>query len=345
MKVKGLVFLLAVVLAVLSWTDSAQTSRDYWPTEKWRTSSPRRQGLDAGTLKKMDAFVRSDLPQTSSVLVVRHGYVVFERYYEGDATRSRSMWNETQSVMSALIGIAIDKGYLAGVEQGLLELLPDSVTDQTNPAASKVTLRHLLTLSDGIATQELDFYFEPRRLTEQFRAEPGESFFYNNLSPQVLSVIITKRTGLKAAEFAQEHLLKPLGITSAFWATDWGYTRGGFGMSLSTHDMARFGYLYLNNGRWEGQQIIPEQWVADSTRPQIRTGCRDESWGTYGYLWWPHSFGGHSGYLAAGAGGQLIVVLPHLDLVTVITSADLLEVDPAIYLAIVDKVVVPAVKR
>ena len=151
--------------------------------------------------------------------------------------------------------------------------------------------------------------------------DPGTYFNYNTTLAHILSVILSKTTNMSALEFANENLFKPLGIKNVKWERDPdGYNIGGFGLSMTARDLAKFGYLYLNNGYWSNSSIVPEHWVKESTKKH------KEVYGAlgYGYLWWTQNVDGSHSYKAWGRGGQFIVVVPDLDLVIVITS----DIDP-----------------
>ena len=131
----------------------------------------------------------------------------------------------TKGVLSGLVGIAIQKGYLIGLDQKMMDFFPQFADGKPNPKVTKVILRNLLTMSDGISHSEMDYYFTKDRLSGEFRAEPGAESFYNSMSPQILSMIITKATGDKALDFAIKHLFNHLGIADASWDYVEGYSR------------------------------------------------------------------------------------------------------------------------
>jgi CubicO group peptidase (beta-lactamase class C family) len=196
---------------------------------------------------------------------------------------------------------------------------------------AQVTLRHLLTMSAGFKWAELSS-IENRWMNSsnwveaainlEFAEQPGTGFTYCTAGTQLLSAVLTKVTGESLLNYAQRNLFTPLGIPASHWSwgvDDHGYAIGGFTMQLRPRDMARFGYLYLNQGYWDGQQIISSEWIQQSTRSQIHTGM---GWAPdYGYLWWVHPRADLPSFEAAGSGGQSIYVVPGLDLVVVVVGS------------------------
>jgi CubicO group peptidase (beta-lactamase class C family) len=282
---------------------------------------------------------------TTSVLIIRHGYIVFEQYYMGDQGTPRTVWSVTKSVVSALVGIAIREGYLKNVDQKMVEFFPEYVSTDMNPDVNKVTIHHLLTMSGGVAKEE-DEGFSREVFQRTLRNDPGKEFFYNNLGPDILSLIITKTSGLKCIDFGKKYLFEPLGISNIAWssstASGVSYSPGGYGLQLTARDMAKLGYLYLNQGTWDKKQVVPSEWVEASSREQIKTPESEDWLEDYGYLWWIRPKPNHSAYSAVGFGGQYIYVIPDLDIVTVITTLGSDEDTPS-YLAIMDNYVGPAV--
>jgi CubicO group peptidase (beta-lactamase class C family) len=156
-------------------------------------------------------------------------------------------------------------------------------------------------------------------LDQPMVSEPGTEFYYSSGSAHLLSAIIQQATSLNTLDFAKRHLFEPLGITDVRWKTDLdGIPKGGWGLALKPRDMAKLGYLYLNNGVWDGQQIIPAAWIEASTERHIQVPEPLEPWDLYmGYLWWVH---GDGLYAAHGMRGQFINVIPEMDLVVFLTS-------------------------
>ena len=271
------------------------------------------------------------------MLVARHGYVVFERYYhEYGAASWFHVASVTKSVTSALVGLALRDGLLASVDQPLAEFFP--------AADTRLTVRRLLTLTAGWQYREGHLWSLAEVLHDPLVREPGAQFEYEDNAPHLLSALLSQVTGMNAAAFAQRELFEPLGMwrQASSWreaagticrrrgepshaspgqerdrapwlATQEGISRGGFGLHLTLRDMARFGLLYASGGCWDGQQIIPPDYLEDSLRPQSPGGS--PVWMPYGYLWWVPAWHRGRAALAAGWGGQEIYVNRDLDLV------------------------------
>jgi CubicO group peptidase (beta-lactamase class C family) len=288
--------------------------------------------MDSAKLRIADAFIQDRLPDAFSLLVVRNGYLVFEKYYSwGSPDKYAVVHSVTKSVTSALIGIAIDRGYLKGVDQKLSEFFPEYLADESDPRKMEITLKHLLTMSAGFRWNDrgpvMRFWYTSSnwaQFTIQLPQDnnPGDVFTYNSSVSHLLSIILSKSTSVSTLDFARQNLFEPLGIKSAYWHQDpQGYYIGGFGLGLSARDLAKIGYLYLNNGYWNGQSIVPEYWVKESTAQHIQAS-RSPLYGTfgYGYQWWVKDVDGCSSFRAWGRRGQFIVVVPDLDLVLAVTS-------------------------
>ncbi|CAG0977548.1 6-aminohexanoate-dimer hydrolase [Gammaproteobacteria bacterium] len=309
------------------------TERDYWPTTEWRISTPAEHCLDPQKIERAAWYFENNYA-TRSLLIIRHGDLVYEKYFRSilKPNRTANIYSVTKSVLSALVGIAVDQGTLDSLDHAVIEYFPEYFYPQTDPRMKQVTLRHLLTMSAGFLWGE-DGPIEARwqasdnwveaAINLKFIDQPGAAFNYSSANTQLLSAILTRATGESLRTYAQRNLFTPLGITADRWhwgVDEQGYAVGGFAMNLRPRDMARFGYLYLNQGYWDGQQIISREWVQQSTSAQIHTGMGPD----YGYLWWVHPRSDQPTFEALGYGGQSIYIAPALDLVVVVTS----EVSP-----------------
>jgi len=306
------------------------TERDYWPTTEWRVSSLAEHCMDPARVEH-GVWYFEQLGNTSgSLLIVRHGELVYEKYFGSylKPEKTVKIYSVTKSVYSALVGIAMDQELLDSLDHKVSEYFPEYFYPFTDPRMYKVTLRHLLTMSSGFNWGELspiqyqwmnsDNWVEAA-INLGFIDDPGAEFDYCTANTQILSGILTKLTGESLIDYAQDNLFTPLGIPTNHWSwgmDDHGYAIGGFGMNLRPRDMARFGYLYLNQGYWDGKQVISAKWVQESTRSQIKTGYGPE----YGYLWWVHPSTDLPSYEAQGSGGQSIYIVPGLDMVVVVTG-------------------------
>jgi CubicO group peptidase (beta-lactamase class C family) len=263
------------------------------------------------------------------LLIVRDGYILAERYYPPfEQDTAHELFSATKSVISALVGIAIDKGYLKDLDQSVLSFFPRRSIANPDPRKDRITLEHLLTMTSGLDWAESDAIYEEMYrsldwvqfvLDRPMADEPGTRFNYNSGNSHLLSAILQAASGMSTMDLAQTHLFGPLGISRFTWETEpSGIPIGGWGLSLTPRDMAKIGVLYLDNGVWDGQQILPADWVRASTHGHVQIDEPLEPWELQlGYGWWLHEFGA---YAAHGRGGQFIFVTPDLDLVVVFTG-------------------------
>lgn len=296
----------------------AVPSASYWPTEEWRVSSPEAQGMKSEYLVKMMKELRQ-LP-FHSVVIIRNGYIVTEAYFPPyDQQTLHPIYSCTKSITSALVGIAIREGYIQGVNQKILDFFPEMTHEDLDPQMGQLAIRHLLTLMDGLEwseeiNEEWSESADPVRfiLKRPMAAEPGRTWCYNNGSAYLLSVTISRATGMTTLEYAKTRLFAPLGITRVEWPMDkHGNIPGHSRISMTPRDMAKFGYLYLMGGVWEGMRIIDEEYVRDSF------GQYGQPPGSgYGYLWWTGDWFAS----ASGFKNQYITVSPRCGVVAVFTG-------------------------
>ena len=296
----------------------------YWPTERWRVAAPEAQGMDAALLQQMLEVIDEQGPRIYSVVVVHNGYIVTEKYYPPYKQDTlRYLYSVTKAVVSALVGIAIQEGYINSVDDLVLDFFPERSFENDDALKRSITLEHLLTMSSGLAWDRTEMAstrdWVQYVLDQPMYVEPGTEFFYSCGNAHVLSAIIQKTSGMNTRDFAQQYLFDPLGITDVKWETNINdIPIGGWGISMKPRDMAKLGYLYLNQGVWDGRQIIPAEWIKATAERHIQVPEPLEPWDLYiGYLWWVH---GDGPYAAHGTKGQFIYVIPESDLVVVFTS-------------------------
>ncbi|PEK12024.1 serine hydrolase domain-containing protein [Bacillus toyonensis] len=289
------------------------------------------------TVEKLDCIIKEDYKNINGMLVVHKGNVVFENYYNGygpsDAFHIASV---TKTIISALIGICVDKGYIKSVDQKVIEFFPEY-----NCNASEITVRHLLTMTTPYPyadwqepLEELCTQKDWVQYTLNRAGKGGEigSFKYLSAGAHLLSAIITSVTGKSARDFANEYLFQPIGMREipnydmkAFGFDDlfgkdvkgWvhdpnGISTGGWGLTLTVKDMAKFGRLYVNEGIYDGKQILSKLWIKKSTMMNPNQ---------YGYLWWLREEEDVFSYCAMGDGGNMICCVPEKELVVAIAIA------------------------
>jgi CubicO group peptidase (beta-lactamase class C family) len=269
-------------------------------------------------LARLDRRLRSSGGVTS-FLVARKGRLVFERYYRGVQAADRlPVFSITKTVVSALVGIALDERRLRSIDQRIGDLFPEAFGPSTDARARAITLRHLLTMTGGFGPTYSGLVEDsvPALVNRPLFGVPGTNFRYDSGSSDLLSAVLTRATGLSAAEYARLHLFGPLGIRGARWRSfrD-GQADGGSCLMLRPRDLLAFGQLFLDAGRWRGRQIVPRAWVRAATRTQVGV---NGGLG-YGYNWWTDR-GPPSFFAAVGHLGQTIVVFPKVDEVVVFTS-------------------------
>jgi CubicO group peptidase (beta-lactamase class C family) len=316
---------------------------DYWPTEGWRTSTPEEQGVDAELLEQMLSVIDERGLNVHSVVVTRDGYIIAERYYPPyDQATRHPLFSVTKSFVSALVGIAIADGFIDGVDAVVVGFFPGRQFANLDDRKRAMTLEHLLTMTSGLDWAEgMPTYQEMARtedwvhyvLDKPMVAEPGTQFNYCSGCSHILSAIIQETTGTGTLAFAEHVLFGPLGISDVDWETDGtGIPNGGWGLNLTPRDMAKLGLLYLNDGVWDGQQVVPAEWVRASVSDGVDTG---DGW-RYGYQWWLDPANGR--FAAIGLASQLIYVIPELNTVVVFTAA---LGDNSVLFDLVDDYVVP----
>lgn len=310
----------------------------------WQLGRPEDHGMDPAVLEAL----HSALPGTGihSAVTVKDGVIIDEYYEEGyDENSLFEIHSASKSFTSALIGIAIEEGYIGGVDDPVSDYLPQ-ILEQEDERKHAITLRHLLTHTSGLEWYEwgggYSNWSEFRSaenwveyiLGRQLVYQPGTVFSYSTGNTHLLSAVLQAATGMTQEEYCRTRLFDPMGVSEqAYWRTDpQGIADGGNGLFISSRDAARLGQLFLENGAWKGEQLVPAAWVEESTTAQ-NNGAGDGS-GSYGYQWWTRSFttGGYGTYVtpypsasyqvyyALGHAGQFILVVPQLKLVTVFTS-------------------------
>ena len=317
----------------------------------WKVAAPATVGLDAAKLcalvPRFEAWKDADV---HAVLVVRHGMLVFEHYFKGADERwghslgvvdfapdvKHDLRSITKSVTSLLLGIAIDRGWVPGVDAPVLSLLPQ-YTDLHSAALDRITLRHLLTMSAGLKWDEnvpysssdnseiqMDYASDPYRyaLTRPVDTPPGTVWNYSGGSAALISAVLHQATGKTEDVLAQELLFDPIGIHDVAWVRYPGNNEplAASGLAMRPRDLTKLGQLVLNHGAWDGRQIVPAAWIDASISPQIQ----GPQLYFYGYQWWLgrslvnlHQVDWTVGY---GLGGQRLYIVPQLDMVVLVMA-------------------------
>lgn len=328
----------------------------------WPLSTPAASGIDPVTLCRTLNGIAEGKDNIHSVVIERHGKLVAELYRSGkdkSIARGLGLWPPLaptvrfgpdtlhdarsigKSVIDLLLGIERQQGKIGSLATPVLDYYPEH-QDLRSPARNAIHLEHLLTMSAGWQWEEgaqpnnetrLFWKSDPVRyvLTRPIEAPPGDRWNYNGGATLILADIVSRVTGKPWLDVASTELFAPLGITQWQWVTDLRGRPASFsGLRLRPRDMAKLGRLMLNHGRWNGRQVVAQDWIADSLKPRLSAGFRspgdqpDEI--HYGYQWWAGTAawnGRRVAWNAAwGNGGQRIFIVPELDLTLVVTAGD-----------------------
>jgi CubicO group peptidase (beta-lactamase class C family) len=316
------VFLTLWALLALSAPVPAREAPDTY----WDVAAPEEVGISSGALADMLERIRDEGIEIHSVIIVKDGRLVLEAYvHPYDRETLHNVKSVSKSVISALVGIALREGVIGGLDETVYEHLPQYITDDMDPRKKQINLRHLLTMTSGLDLDEngpisgeifgtLDWL--KATYERPMREDPGTAFLYSTPLTHTMSAILTESSGMSLHEFADIHLFGPLGFGEVQWKKGpRGYNFGGAELFMRPVDMAKFGYLYLNGGAWEGRQVVPADWVKESTGNKL---ADIEHRRDYGYWWWLEKDGW---YYASGWGGQSIGINEDRDVVIVITAA------------------------
>jgi len=326
---------------------------DYAPLlrDDWKVSTPAEQGLDPMLVAELylDATGLSTL---YGVLVIKNGHLVAEGYFnEGAVDQYYARQSVTKSYTSALVGVALDQGYLTSVDQKMLDFFPEVAGQIDDPRKEQIAIQDLLWMRAGYPDEEIrrqyldslffteNWHWIPHLVDFPLVSDPGAEFNYSNLTSHLLAIIVARAVNTDLESYGQENLFSPIDARVGDWSRDAdGYNFGCFEISVTARDMAKFGSLYLNGGVYGGNRVLSADWVRKSLQRYSeginRTGEVSSRLGRYfrdlgyGYQWWSATVGEHEFDYAAGHGGQLIVLLHDLDMI-IVTTADPLYDFPA----------------
>jgi CubicO group peptidase (beta-lactamase class C family) len=320
MKITRFISIIAVVaLLALTAERPAPAAKVALPR-----STPEAQGVDSAVIRAFVEAADSRVNSMHSFMLVRHGHVVAEGWWKPEAAeKPHVMHSLSKSFTSTAIGLAVAEGKLS-VDDLVLKFFPDDAPKEPSDRLKQMRVRDLLTMTTG-HNEETRLQASPAPWVQTFLAhpvphKPGTHFLYNTPGSFMLSAIISKVTGQNVLEYLKPRLFDPLGIENPEWPVNpQGQTYGGWGLKVRTEDIAKFGQLYLQKGKWNGKQLVPAAWVEQATAKQVSNGsdpARDWDQG-YGFQFWRCR---HGAYRGDGANGQFCIVLPELDAVIAITA-------------------------
>jgi len=303
---------------------------DYWPTSSWKMSTPEDQGLNSQMLHDMDDYINTNLYNyIDSLLIILNGYLVYESYPSSiyDENDQHHIFSCTKAFTSALIGIALEEGLIENIDDKVLDYFPEKTFDNMNSWKQSITIRQLLTMTSGIEWFDQINYYEMAGtydwvqyiLDQPIQHKPGSTWNYNTGCSHLLSAILDRVTPNGTSDYLKTKLFNPLNITNYSWTVDGqGIPIGGTLLHLTPRDMAKFGFLYLNGGIWNASQLVPSDWIVESTTPFMSIEFDQGQGSGYGYQWWIYNW--LNSYTARGSYEQYITVLPDSNMIVISTG-------------------------
>lgn len=289
-------------------------------------STPATQGIDPSAIVAFVDGIKENNLEVHSFILVRHGHQVAQGWWHPyRAELPHMLFSLSKSFTSTAVGLAVNEGLLS-VEDYVVDFFPEERPEQVGDNLAAMRVRHLLTMTTGHAEDTLnrtvratDRNWVKAFLSLPVEHEPGAPFVYNSGATYMLSAIVQKLTGQPLVDYLRPRLFDPLGIDYAVWEScPMGINTGGWGLNITTDAIARFGQLYLQQGKWQGNQLIPADWVAAATSYQTPNQGDNPEWAQgYGYQFWMCR---HNAYRGDGAFGQFCIVMPEQDAVLAITS-------------------------
>ena len=316
----------SLCLAALSWL-IATSGQSQAADLSLPRSTPEEQGISSAAVRSFIETADKEIHTLHSFMLVRHGKVVAEAWWKPEsADKKHILWSLSKSFTSTAVGLAVTEGKLS-LEDPVLKFFKDEAPAEPGEHLKVMRVRDLLTMSGGHDV-EPKFSFTEGPSVKGFLAhpvvhKPGTWFRYNTPGSYMLSAIVTKATGSTVLDYLKPRLFEPLGIASPDWEVSAeGYSLGGYGLHIRTEDIAKFGQLYLQKGKWKDQQLLPEKWVEEATAKHVDNSKAPSGktldWQQgYGFQFWRCQ---HNAFRGNGRDGQICLVMPEHDAVIAITA-------------------------
>jgi CubicO group peptidase (beta-lactamase class C family) len=341
----SVVIILSILVGCSAFTVQDLEAVEYTPRpgDDWEVSTPAEQGLDPMLVAKL-YLNAAELSTLYGLLVIKNGHLIAEGYFnEGAVEQLSGRQSATKSFTSALVGIALDQGYLSSVDQKMMDFFPEFADQITDSRKEQITIRDLLQMRAGYPDEERtptyleimffsdNWHWVPHIVDFPLTSDPGTKFQYSNLTSHILGVIVARACNTDLKPYGQANLFLPIDAEVGDWSADAdGYNMGALEIYVTARDMAKFGLLYLNDGEYEGNQVLSADWVRDSLQ-RYSKNIKVGEWITsrygyfrdigYGYQWWSARVGDHRFNYAAGHGANYIILLEELDMI-IVTTAD-----------------------
>jgi len=316
-----------------------------WPTTQWQRAEPQSQGLAANIVEQLESYVQQKAPKTTCVLVVRNGYLVLERYFAGGTDTLREADAISNGIIGLLVGDAVESKVI-DLDQALATAMPQLFSDESEPKAKLVTTRQLLTHTSGLdpaMTNAIGLEDITNLFQMPLAGKPGGRFTFTFTNANILSMVLTQKTGQLMGQYVRNHLFTPIGIRNFEWRVTEGYAQGAYGLEMSGTDLARIGFLILHQGKWAEDQVVSRSWIDEATTKEVATdqSFRGEPM-DYGYGWWSFEIAGHKAVLGLGFESQALCIVPDLQLIAVVLED---QIKRGRALDILADVILPAVGR
>lgn len=356
-------FLSCLVIISVVLTATAGTALQHYfeapqsQGDGWVIKDVRSMKLDTTRLYQFYSQAKTGSNKLHSTLLVKDGHLVIEEYFNGqEAAKPHDMRSVSKSIRSLLLGIAIDKGYIDSIDDPIANYLgPLQAEKNLDPRKKDITIRHLITMSAGWDCNDWDQSSKGQEdrvyrksnwlqytLDLPMINDPGTVSNYCSMGVILMTEIISQATGMSIDVFAQKYLFNPLGISNVQWnhTNNKPVIDSGKRLYMTSRDLAKIGLLVLQNGQWNGQEIVSQEWIEASTSPKTKITNLD-----YGFLWWQIPFQ-HAGItyksiVATGNGGQYIMIIPELNLVAAFTGSAYNSEEDKLPFAIMNNVFIP----